>query len=125
MSNPIGIGEAITQMRSADASMETRWTDLVNEWSPESPPPIVSFAEFARVAYQTLDQPGGATSAVFALIETFLTGDSDDEVKEAVKTGFLEALANMPEAATSRNWVDRLGPESRTYMEQWDVFWHS
>jgi hypothetical protein len=122
MASNIGPAEAISQMRSIDEALDARWSDLSRDWSPDSPPPTLAFAEFARATYAILDQAGERAQKVFDLVERLLV-DGDPEVKEVVSTGFIEALANMPEADLASEWIDRLGPESRRYADQWNSFW--
>ncbi len=122
MTSNIGPAEAISQMRSIDGALDARWSDISREWSPDSPPSTLAFAEFARATYAILDQDGGRAQKVFDLIERLMV-DGNSEVKEVVSTGFIEALANMPEANLGYNWIDRLGPESRRHADQWNAFW--
>jgi hypothetical protein len=122
MVSKIGQAEAISRMRSVDEALDARWQDLSREWSPDALPATLAFAEFARATCALPDQAGGRVQKVLDLVESLLV-DGDSEVKEIVRTGFIEALVNIPGATEGVLWIDRLGPESRRYADEWNAFW--
>jgi hypothetical protein len=97
---------------------------LEQEWSPESPPAIVAAGAVARAFCSSLTAlTPSEIASVGECVEMLLT-TGDEDTKDAVATGFLEALLSQ----ASRGGIDlqkvvwMLGPESTKYCIAWDKF---
>jgi hypothetical protein len=93
-------------------------------WGAEAPPSTVHLATLARALVEAL--PGVEESAVRAVLREVEAGLTmgDAELRDAMATGFLEAVAarfDMAPAARERI-VAYLGPESLRYLRAWDEF---
>ena len=108
--------DALPETMTGDDRRLTDWSDL---------PPTVEMGQLATAFADALASGLSAdrVAAVMQTVEQALTG-GNEEVKDAVATGFLEGL--MAEASAGRmsfeQLTDHLGPESRRYCEAWDEF---
>lgn len=107
----------VPAFQSAVAILET-------EWAPAEPPVTVSMSELGRALaegageYFSVDE----VAEVFRRAEQILTRGVDSE-RNAVATGFLEAVVATIDKAPDHRWIlDHAGPASREYLEAWDRF---
>jgi len=97
---------------------------LEEEWTPEIPPVTISMSELGRVF---VEKAGEAFSLqdvanIFLRVERILKHGTESE-KDAVTTGFLEAVAAAIDRYPQRRWVLRqAGPGAREYLSAWDQF---
>jgi hypothetical protein len=110
----------------ADLTVPTRdaLDRLEQDWSPEPPPEILAAGTLARAFCSSL--PSLSTSDIASVgerVEVLLT-TGDDNVKDAIATGFLESLLSQASKGTMnlRSVKGMLGPESRKYCRAWDEF---
>jgi hypothetical protein len=96
---------------------------LEAEWDQEMLPITVSMGAFGRAmveraaAFQQRE-----VSEVFQRVELLLKNGGELE-KDAVATGFLEALAVAIDQDPARRWIlDCAGPLAREYLAAWDQF---
>jgi len=118
MTSKIGISEAIHRLRAIDPALDAVWNEAIAYWSPEEPPITLCFGDVARATMVLLKAHDPAADRVFELMET-LHRNGDHEVREAVATGFVEALQGMPPDEMDASWVDKLGPNLRHVAEGW------
>jgi hypothetical protein len=98
--------------------------ETASDWEPQEVPPLFLFAEFARRFAASFDlMSERERKRVLQLLEYFLK-EGDYTLKEAVRTGFFEALL----AESDRGHFDFsqiknvIGPESRAYCRAWNRF---
>jgi hypothetical protein len=118
MTSKIGISEAIDRLRAIDPALDAVWNEAIAYWSPEEPPVILCFGDLARATMALLKAHDPAADRVFELMEVLHRG-GDHEVREAVGTGFVEALLGMPPDERDPGWADKLGPNLRYVAEGW------
>lgn len=97
---------------------------LEMEWAPEEPTITTSMGELGRALAEGAGEAFSTqeVAEVFQRVEQVLTGGSDLE-KDAVATGFLEAIATTIDREPERRWIlDHAGPGARRYLRDWDRF---
>ncbi len=94
------------------------------EWSPEVPPVTVSMSEIGRALVEKAGQDFSQEDVIeiFQRAERVLKCGTEVE-KDAVATGFLEAVAAAIDRSPQRRWVlDHAGSGAREYLAAWDQF---
>jgi hypothetical protein len=118
------LSQSIRSLADLTAPTRDAVDRLERDWFRDSPPDVVaagtigrSFA-FALTALNTSD-----IAAVGKSVEMLLTTGEED-IKDAVATGFLESLlAEASRRAISLRGISwMLGPESTRYCRAWDEF---
>ena len=97
---------------------------LVMEWAPEPVPTTIAMEKLAWILVRSHDTDLGTeeTAEIFRRIEQVLE-DGDDAEKDAVSTGFLEALIAALDAHPERRSILRhAGPGAWEYLEAWNQF---
>lgn len=97
---------------------------LEAEWAPEEPPITLSMSELGRALVEGAgdDFSPEAVAEIFHRVERVLISGSDAD-KDAVATGFLEAVATALDRRPERRWVlNYSGPAALKYLEAWDQF---
>lgn len=93
------------------------------EWEPDPAPLTTAMSDVGRAfaeAAPALSTSDAAT--VLDRVETLLREGTDKE-KDAVATGFLEAVATALDSAPQSKWVlHYAGEESRRYLLAWENF---
>lgn len=94
------------------------------EWEPEDPPITVVMSTLGRALASGVQECKQTDlKRVFDLVESLLT-DGQDEVKNAVATGFLESLLSESSASKFdfRRIATFLGKQAIRYCREWDKF---
>jgi len=97
------------------------WEKYIDEWQNVSPGFTIDMCEFAEYVVNSIQQEREIElDRVFQLVEYFIIS-GDEEVKNAVATGFLEYILN----ATSRridpsSFVPFMGESSKNFCREWD-----
>lgn len=96
---------------------------LTTEWSPDEIPLTVAMSELGNAfasAAPTLSENDART--VLGRVEALLR-EGSEQVKDAVATGFLEAMVAVLDEAPESRWILRfLGPRSSNYLAEWAAF---
>ncbi|HEU4578516.1 MAG TPA: hypothetical protein VFS67_09690 [Polyangiaceae bacterium] len=117
------IPQLVVDVVSGIAAFEPLLAAIEAEWQPDPAPPTTSLADVGRELVERIDEIGRDNAAlVFQRIEHVLSQGSERD-KDAVATGFLEAVVGAIDRAPEREWVLQLaGPHSRDYVTAWDRF---
>ena len=97
---------------------------LEAEWAPEEPPLTVAMSEFGR---SLVEEAGDKLSIqdiveIFQWVERILVDGTETE-KDAVATGFLEAVAAAIDRRPEHRWIlNHIGLAARKYLMAWDEF---
>ncbi len=97
---------------------------LEAEWTPEVPPVTVSMSELGRVLVERAGEGFSLhdIANIFLRVERILECGMEEE-KDAVATGFLEAVAAAIDRSPQRRWVlSQAGSGAREYLSAWDQF---
>ncbi len=97
---------------------------LEAEWAPKVPPATVSMSELGRVLVEKADEDFSLQdiAEIFMRVERILEFGAEAE-KDAVATGFLEAVAAAIDRSPQRRWVlNQAGSGAREYLSAWDQF---
>lgn len=97
---------------------------LEEEWAPDEPPITVSMSELGRALAEGAGEHFSAdeVAEIFLRVERIMALGTEAE-KDAVATGFLEAVAAAIDRASERRWIlDYAGAAARDYLEAWDRF---
>lgn len=97
---------------------------LKEEWGTDTPPLTVALSEFGRFlieeAADTFSQED--LNNIFSRIDQLLQNGSHAE-RDAVATGFLEAVATELDRFPEARWIlGFIGPASRQYLTAWNQF---
>jgi hypothetical protein len=115
----------IADLITACPQLQAVYDDCIKYWLPEEPPITTLFGEFGTeilAEYGSLDD--NRKQILFRVIEDGMNSE-DTELRTAVATGLLEAIAN-PCDPLSREWSafrSQLGFQSRSYVDAWFAFW--
>ena len=126
----------MTHNRTIDVSGATRRISIVSdyfadtykslkaEWSPDVPPVTLVFASLGRAFCENANSVSHAELLdIMSAIEELITM-GDTTVKNAVTTGFLEAI--LSESSSGRFNVNSVsqcfGPATMAYCKAWDEF---
>lgn len=114
----------LTELASAIPELVALDLKVKDQWSPEAPPATLHMIEIAHaVAKNATELSSDQLRRFFASIESALMNGEQD-IKDVIATGFLEALL----AKSSAGCLDFavlipfLGPATRSYCCAWDEF---
>jgi hypothetical protein len=106
---------------------------LVADWQPDAPPLTVIFADLGRSLCRHVNALPEATARELCLVIEDLMAHGDENVKNAVATGMLEAI--LSESSSNRFNLEAIarwfGPHTTAYCLAWDAFtgvpstWHT
>ena len=104
-------------------SLQEVFDSVVDEWSPDPPPVTTAMSALGTAAVRTAERLGGAeVQRLFDQIDQLLALGTQEE-KDAVATGFLEAVANAVDRDPEKRWVRAMaGPRAQDYLNAWDEF---
>jgi hypothetical protein len=92
------------------------------EWAPDAVPITVCMSALGRSLAAGSRPTADELRRVFERVEILLARGDDSE-RDAVATGFLEALVSAVERDASLRWVlDQTGPAARGYIAAWNGF---
>lgn len=120
MSLPKLVNALATGFRGFGSAIEL----LEAEWGSEEAPITVSMSELGRAVVREAgdDFSEDDIAEIFRRVERILRRGADEE-KDAVATGFLEAIAAAIDRSPERRWIlDYAGPEASEYLAAWDRF---
>lgn len=97
--------------------------DLESEWAPDAIPLTIAMSDLGTVFVEKApDLSIVQIAQVFERLEEMLHLCSEAE-KDAVATGFLEAMASALDRYHDRKWMLKYaGKETRQYLKEWDKF---
>lgn len=113
------VAEVVAVASDASAEIEL----LATSW-PDGPPTTLLMSWLAKVVVQTFPcMTESHRSHLFAAVEDALH-DGDDQLKDAVATGFLEGLIVEVERNGQDSSAVRVhaGPLAQDYLRAWDKF---
>jgi len=97
---------------------------LKAEWAPDDPPVTFSMSKLGHWLVRRADEGFSREdiAEIFQRVERIFESGTEPE-KDAVATGFLEAIAaELDESPQTRWLLDYAGPEARKYLAAWDEF---
>jgi len=120
----VDISVAINRMTSNSSYFAEAYGSLNEEWRPDVPPTTIVFSmlgrAFCRHANRTTEEQ---MVAIWKTVEELIL-NGDDAVKNAVATGFLEAV--LSESSAGRCSISSVsghfGPATIAYCKAWDEF---
>lgn len=96
--------------------------ELIEDWRPEPLPITVCLGDLGRALVEHNDIPPEQVSQVFERVEATLRDGTESE-KDAIATGFLEAVVTATDKEPPSRWVlAHAGPEARAYILAWNKF---
>lgn len=116
--------EAIAFLRELFPGFDAEIRRLCDEWAPEEPPFTVLMASVGHRIANEVDAYSKAPNAerLSRGIERMLC-DGNEEVKNAVATGLLEALmGSVGQKPDAERLFHQLGPQAKEYCRAWDRF---
>jgi hypothetical protein len=121
MSDAIDLPTAVAQLRQVSAVVVRALDELEREWAPD---PVLSTVLFGEAAHAlSVDLVHQELLGTLNVIEDVLRNGLP-EVRDAVATGFLEALLAESSAGRLdlRPFIPSLGPEAIAFCRAWDQF---
>jgi hypothetical protein len=118
------VSEALNQLTALHHHLKQARETLQADWLPDDPPVTIVMGEFAEAVCDHIEELSDSDKEViFKTVEKVLVS-GDDEAKNAVATGFLEALQGRASANTFdfSKVTNYLGEEARAYCRAWDKF---
>lgn len=96
---------------------------LEEEWAPGSVPLTVAMSDLGRAFVEEVAALSlGELKQVLDRVEVNLRSGSESE-KDALATGFLEAVASVLDRHPDRRWIlEYAGEETCQYLKEWDNF---
>lgn len=118
-----GVSESVMVIVRGVDVFDGTLKDLEDEWAPDSVPLTVAMGDLGRVFVEQIPNLSLADLVrVFERLENGLRVGSSAE-KDAIATGFLEAVASVLDQYPDRKWIlEYAGEESRQYLKEWDGF---
>ncbi len=116
------ISEAVSKLTQLDPAFEAVYRRVAAQSAPDPPPITVVFAFYGRDVARAAAR-GLELASVLNLVESFMQ-DGAQDVKDAVATGFWEAV--LAEASAGRLdfrlIAPHAGPASLAFCRAWDTF---
>jgi hypothetical protein len=114
---------AIRRVVGSAICLREAYGTLTSEWLPDSPPPTLVFASLGESLIRNLASvPEDEVIALCATVEDLMTY-GNETLKNALSTGFLEAILAAASGGMSIGPLARhFGPSTMAYCKAWDVF---
>lgn len=118
---PCALSEGLSRLAHCDPEFAALYQRMLHEWAPEPPPATIVLGGYAE-RFAGLRDPTAA-GVVLNVIEDLLQA-GEQELKNAVATGFWEALL----AHASKGKFDfrsirpQMGHMSLKFCREWDLF---
>ena len=117
-----GVPKAVTDLAQGVEALHKTIQELVEEWQPDPPPVNTSMSTIGRAFVEDVNPTSEQVTGVFEQVEVILCDGTESE-KDAVATGFLEAVLSAVDRNPSFRWMlDQAGPAARAYIEEWNRF---
>ena len=115
---------AIERLIGVSPVLKKSYQALMSEWQPQSPPITLVFAALGRCVSVEQDQLSHEVAkSIWSTVEDLLVSGSE-VVKDAVATGFTEAVLSEVSSGrlSSSRFVPYIGSTTRMYCQEWDKF---
>ena len=111
--------DLVSGIRAFDAVLD----QIDAEWRPDAAPLTSSMSDVGRAFAEGVGELEVAdVTTVLRRVEAILR-DGGEEEKNAVATGFLEAVAAVLDQFPDRKWIlQHTGDQTRRYLAEWDRF---
>jgi hypothetical protein len=114
----------LRQLIAVAPELAAAYDEILKQWQPDSPPPIVAFGKIGLRIADDFDIMSSKTiDSIFDLIETGMKS-GDDELLAAVATGLIEAMVGQAERSEAKldRMRSRLGTLSKSHADAWIGF---
>lgn len=118
------IAQSVRDVVANIDGFDETFRELEAEWAPDAPPIVVSMSAVGRYLAEHAERfESSNIQRIFQRVETKLVQGTELE-KDAVATGFLEAIASVIDREPARKSVlSHAGDAARSYLQEWNKFW--
>lgn len=117
-----GAPKAVMDIASLHEAFRGIVDALIDEWEPEGVPINTAMSALGRAFVENASPSPEDATRVFGQVDAILQHGTSAE-KDAVTTGFLEALVSAIDRKPEQRWLlDAAGPEARAYVDEWNRF---
>lgn len=121
---PIDAHSAVNRLIRTAQHLRIAHERLIDEWSPDAPPLTIVFSNLGRSICRYASILTKTELAELCTVVEDLITRGEENVKNAVATGTLEAM--LAESSAGRFDISLvaglLGPETKAYCRSWDAF---
>lgn len=100
------------------------YESVVAKWAPDPVPVTIIFSAIGRAFSGYIDQINDSDKSIFWKEVDLLISAGDEEVKNAICTGLIEAVADEVSSGKigCSCFIEHVGPKARDYWRAWDAF---
>ncbi len=116
------VPNAVMKLAQSIEALRSTVEKLVEEWQPDPPPINTSMSAIGRAFIENANPTSEQVAEVFESVEAILRDGTDPE-KDAVATGFLEAVVSAIDRNPASGWIlNQAGPAAKAYIDDWNRF---
>ncbi|HEV7301789.1 MAG TPA: hypothetical protein VGN72_20800 [Tepidisphaeraceae bacterium] len=124
MPDELDVKAAIEHLAGVARPIRLGYATLLDKWFPDAPPNTLVFSTIGRsFSSASTELHNGEVAAMWCTVEHLLS-KGNEEVKNAVATGLIEAVLDEISAGRldASVIVNHLGPRTKAYCRAWDQF---